>query len=80
MENTKNTQLIEIEINRVKHNFWKNRQKILNQLDEIIFDLTDKTVDDMESKFDKKFDKDLICDYVNGKIKKEWYLLYEYMF
>ena len=34
----------------------------------------------MESKFDKNFDKDLICGYVNGKIKKEWYLLYEYMF
>jgi len=42
--------------------------------------MPDKTLDDMESKFDKKFDKDLICGYVNGKIKKEWYLLYEYMF
>ena len=76
MENTKNTQLTEIEINRVKHNFWKNRHKILNQLNEIIYDLTDKTVDDMESKFKKEYDKDLICGFVNGKIKKEWNSLF----
>ena len=79
MNNLK-TKLTEIEINRVKYNFWKNHHKIINQIEEIIFDLTDKTVIDMKSKFENEYDEDLICGYVNGKFKKEWYLLSEYLF
>jgi hypothetical protein len=71
MNNTKNTQPTEIEFNRVVSKFRKNQQKILNQLDEIISDLPDKTYDEMDSRIDIKSDKDLICGSVNGKIKKD---------
>lgn len=72
--------LTEKEINRVKYNYWKNHKKILEQFDEIIFNQTDKTVEDMELKFGKKYDKNLICGYVNGKFKNEWLSLKEWIF
>lgn len=72
--------LTEKEINRVKYNYWKNHKKTIDKFFTIMEEITDKTVEDMESKFGKKYDKDQIEGYVRGKFKNEWWYLTEWIF
>jgi len=46
----------------------------------MINNLSKTTIQDMESKFDKKFEQEEIESYVRGIIKRDWYDLYELLF
>tara|TARA_R110000772_G_scaffold19524_3_gene54367 strand:- start:94 stop:330 length:237 start_codon:yes stop_codon:yes gene_type:complete len=72
--------LSEEEFNRVKYNYMKNQNKILDEMYIIIRNLSETTIQDMESKFDKKFEQEEIEDYVFRCMKSNWYDLYELLF
>jgi hypothetical protein len=72
--------LSEEEFNRVKYNYMKNQKKILDEMKIIIRNLSETTIQDMESKFDKKFEQEEIEDYVFRCMKSNWYELYELLF
>ena len=54
--------LSEEEFNRVKYNYMKNQNKILDEMYIIIRNLSETTIQDMESKFDKKFEQEEISN------------------
>ena len=72
--------LNELEINRVKYNYMKNKNKILEEINGMMNNLSKTTIQDMEIKFNKKFEQEEIESYVRGIIKRDWYDLYELLF
>ncbi len=75
-----NPNFSEEEINRVKYNYMKNKSKILDQIENIIENISKTTKQDMESKFDKKFELEEIEGYLRGIISRDWYDLEDILF
>lgn len=72
--------LNELEINRVKYNYMKNKNKILKEINGMMNNLSKTTIQDMETKFNKQFEQEEIESYVRGIIKRDWYDLEELLF
>jgi hypothetical protein len=72
--------LNELEINRVKYNYMKNKNKILKEINGMMNNLSKTTIQDMETKFNKQFEQEEIESYVRGIIKRDWYDLQELLF
>tara|TARA_Y100000385_G_scaffold240809_1_gene256891 strand:- start:275 stop:526 length:252 start_codon:yes stop_codon:yes gene_type:complete len=78
--NKKMSNLSEKEINRIKYNYMKKKNSIVEEFNNMMLDLSKTTKQDMESKFDKKFELEEIEGYLRGIISRDWYDLEDILF